>query len=267
MKQLNVKTSGSGEALLVLHGWGMNSSVWEPVKAALEARFTVSWIDLPGHGINRHIEADSLDEIVDLLMAAVSKISKINKEPGVKTHLLGWSLGGLIAQAMVRYEAQKFHSLTLVASTPRFSQDTDWHHAMSHEVLDQFSANLQEDFAGTIRRFIGLQFMGIKNSKDLQRSLVKKILQNLPDYSALVLGLKLLKNCDYRDNVNVVPQHWILGGRDRLVPVAVKDELQQRRPDDPLSIINNAGHAPFMTHPQEFMKSVIPFIESHSEPQ
>ncbi len=247
MKQLIVKTSGSGEAMLVLHGWGMNSSVWEPVRESLESHFSVTWVDLPGHDVNRDVEAKSLDDIVKLLVPLL----------GTKTHVLGWSLGGLIAQAMLQSNPEKFCSLTLVASTPRFSQSKDWPNAMSHEVLDQFSLNLEQDLQGTIKRFIGLQFMGIKNSKDLQRSLVKNILQNLAQYSALRLGLKLLKKCDYRENNASVLQHWILGGRDRLVPVAVSDEIKQLRPNDKISIIMSAGHAPFVTHPDEFTQLLI----------
>ncbi len=230
--------------MLALHGWGMNCSVWQPVRETLEKQFKVSWVDLPGHGVNRDVEVNSLDDIVSLLMPLL----------GDQSHVMGWSLGGLIAQAMLQSNPEKFCSLTLLASTPRFSQTNDWLHAMSTDVLDQFSLNLQEDLQGTIKRFISLQFMGTNNSKDLQRTLVNNILQNLPRYPALTLGLNLLKNCDFRVCKSSVLQHWILGGRDRLVPVAVADDIKRLHPNGQVSIIEDAGHAPFMTHPQAFMQ-------------
>ncbi len=256
MKQLIVKTSGQGEPLLVLHGWGMNSSVWQAVKASLQTGYAVTWVDLPGHGLNRDIEANSLDEIINLILPLIKH----------KTHLLGWSLGGLIAQAMVQTSPQQIRSLTLVASTPRFSRGKDWQHAMGHQVLDQFAQQLAQDLTGTMKRFVALQFMGIKKSKDLQRRLVQSILQNPTRYSALTLGLKLLKKCDFRKNKTVVPQHWVLGGRDRLVPVAVKEDLQKLYPTDQISIIKDAGHAPFMTHPDEFMSLMNGFLTRQESP-
>ena len=61
-----VKTSGQEltvdnrvETLMLLHGWGMNSHVWEPIREALELRYHIIWIDLPGHGINRHLKAQN----------------------------------------------------------------------------------------------------------------------------------------------------------------------------------------------------------------
>ncbi len=256
MKRLIVKTSGQGEPLLVLHGWGMNSGVWQAVKEPLQTAYCITWVDLPGHGLNRDIEANSLADIVNLIMPLITH----------KTHVLGWSLGGLIAQAMVQSSPQTFRSLTLVASTPRFSQGKDWQHAMSHQVLDQFAGQLAEDLTGTLKRFIALQFMGVKHAKDLQRSLVSNILQNPAQYSALKLGLKLLKNSDYRHYNSGIPQHWILAGRDRLVPLTVNEDLQAVRPADQISVIPDAGHAPFMTHPDEFMSCVNDFLTKQESP-
>lgn len=249
--------------MLVFHGWGMNSNVWGPVREQLESDFEVSWLDLPGHGINRDICADSLDEIIELIVPLVS-------EP---THLMGWSLGGIIAQGVLQNLAKHHQeiyikSMTLVASTPRFSQADDWPNAMNQDVLVQFASNLQNDLEGTIKRFIALQFMGSRtsdgSSTQIQRNLSTEILNNLPQTDALITGLKILQNADLRSGLcNIepdVPQHWIFGARDRLIPVEVADDLKSLCPDDQMTIFEDAGHAPFMTHPQEFVQSVTDFI-------
>ena len=37
-------------ALVLLHGWGLNVRVWDTLGAALEGRFRLIAVDLPGHG-------------------------------------------------------------------------------------------------------------------------------------------------------------------------------------------------------------------------
>ena len=177
LNKLLVKTSGldlvednSVKTLMLLHGWGMNSQVWEPIREAFESRYHLLWVDLPGHGFNRHIEAQSLENMVAL-------IADVTPE---NTHLIGWSLGGLVAQALVERVPHKIESMTLVTSTPRFSQDVngDWQHAMTEEVLNRFAENVKQDTEKTLKGFIALQFIGVKNAKQAQDNLINRILYN-----------------------------------------------------------------------------------------
>lgn len=244
----------------MLHGWGMTSTVWDLVRPELESQFRVSWIDLPGYGKNSEVSADSISDISDLIISAMPEGS----------HLMGWSLGGLICQAIA--EKCSVKSMTLVTSTPRFSQADDWAHAMSQDVLNKFSENLSSDIEGTLKRFIALQFMGVKEAKSLQRELTDKVINSLKSiksgggvsYKALGLGLEILSHSDYRQLSHQAPEHWLFAERDRLIPAEVINDLKLIRPDAQITLLKNAGHAPFMTHPDEFIASVIPFIKYHA---
>ena len=285
--------SDKAESLVVLHGWGMNSSVWKRIRADLEASFSVIWVDLPGHGKNTLVEASSLDEIVDLIMPVIPD----------GAHLMGWSLGGLVAQSIVQKASNKIKTLTLIASTPRFSQAENWKHAMSQSVLENFAKNLQNDPEATLKRFIALQFMGVKegvkDSKKIQQELINDVLLVLRQnqkyvmqkmqirdrnifrkqnekslkkggggYSyyldALKLGLELLTHTDFRQDNPDIPQHWIFAKKDRLVPAEVINDLKLMRPDAQITLLENAGHAPFMTHPDEFIASVLAFLNEET---
>ncbi len=275
LNQLFVKTSGNnkGDSLVMLHGWGMNSGAWETIRPALESKYLMHWVDLPGYGENTAVSAKSMEDIVN----------KISPHIPQGAHLLGWSLGGLVAQAIIEKLSKNksiiIKSLTLIASSPKFSQANDWEHAISHEILDNFSTNLQEDSEATLKRFVALQFMGVKGSKPFQKALIDEILADNKHksskkgggafnkklenthFEALNLGLDILKHADYRNNTHKVPQHWILGDKDRLIPPLLVNDLKLLRPDDQITLLNNTGHAPFMTHPEEFLASLIPFIE------
>ncbi len=252
----------------------MNSAVWESVRPELESCYHVSWVDLPGHGENQSTVANSMDEMVDYILPHIPN----------GAHLLGWSLGGLVIQAIAErlsktnpQTGQKIKSMTLVASTPKFSQADNWRHAMSEDVLNSFSKNLNQDIEGTLKRFVALQFMGIKDSKPIQRELINSLekwggvlrqgsAELLPKSSkkALNLGLALLIDSDFRLASHKIPMHWILAERDRLIPKEVINDLKSLRPDDQITLLENTGHAPFMTHPKAFIESVVPFIKSHS---
>ena len=295
------------EPLVVLHGWGMNSSVWQRVRPALEASFNVIWLDLPGHGENTLIKASSLEQIVEFILPKIPD----------GAHLMGWSLGGLLAQAIAQQAPFRIKTLTLVASTPRFSQAENWHHAMSQSVLNTFAKNLQNDPEATLKRFIALQFMGIKNAKKIQQKLINDVLlrqswsqgqktqirdriilekqnekslmqktqirdriilkkQNEKSLKkggdgykyyldALKLGLDILTHADFRQDKISIPQHWIFAKKDRLVPAEVINDLKLMRTDAQITLLENAGHAPFMTHPDEFTASVLSFLKSYTE--
>ena len=288
-----VKTSGQNQVednsvktLMLIHGWGMNSQVWEPIREALESQYHVLWIDLPGHGFNRHIEMQSLEQMVAL-------IADVTPE---NTHLIGWSLGGLVAQALAQnlflQKSQRIKSMTLVTSTPRFSQDlnSDWQHAMSDELLNRFADNLKQDTEKTLKGFIALQFIGVKDAKQAQDNLINHILYNgktlkkgggvfsddikgaestseskqfnIPTHEALDVGLGILMHADLRKLTPSCPEHWIFAEYDQLIPKEVINDLISLRPGAEITLLEKAGHAPFITHSDVFLKRAIDFIEA-----
>jgi len=292
LSKILVKTSGHKvqadthvKTLLLLHGWGMNSQVWEPIREALEAKYHVIWVDLPGHGFNRHLDAQGLEQMASL----VAEITPSD------THIIGWSLGGMVAQAVAQIIPDRLKSLTLVASTPRFSQTENdvWQHAMSDEVLLRFADSLKQDTVKTLKGFIALQFIGVKNSKAAQDKLIQHILNNdnteeyakkwggvilndnktsnsasdketnnIPTQEALDVGLGILQNADLRLLKPSCPEHWIFAEYDRLIPKEVINDLISLRPDAQITLLDKAGHAPFITHPELFLNQVIDFIET-----
>ena len=49
-KELFISRSGQGPALVLLHGWGMNGAIFNPLLEYLNDDFEVLCVDLPGHG-------------------------------------------------------------------------------------------------------------------------------------------------------------------------------------------------------------------------
>ena len=245
-QKLKIIVKGHGKPLVILHGWGMNSHVWQPVKDKLEENFTVYWIDLPGHGINRDITPLELNHTTDT-------IARLIPDDAI---LLGWSLGGLIAQNIALRYVNKVAQLIIVASSPSFVQHDDWKHAMQANTLDSFIENLKNDFTMTLKRFISLQFMGIKGVKQQVKMLNDELLDCPPAQQALSEGLEILKTANFHRQPLTLKTHWILGEQDRLIPASVAEALSKNT-NSSVVIIDKAGHAPFISHPNEFMKSIL----------
>lgn len=249
MNTVFTKIAGQGEPLLVLHGWGMNHKVWSVIEDKLEQLFRVTWIDLPGHGESQGCLLRKLDYAVDQIVPLLR--DDRGKQP---MHIMGWSLGGLIAQRLAERFPDLVNSLILVATSPSFIQRENWPHAMSKEVIQRFIEKLDTDYKTTIQRFLALQFMGVKGVKPNIKRLKDEIILNPPCYAALQDGLDILYHTDLRSAEITCPKFWIQGELDRLIPVSVATDLVADQSS--VYIIDKAGHAPFISHPNEFMNYV-----------
>ena len=98
--------------IVLLHGVGLDHTMWEPLRAEL-ARFTdrpVVALDLPGHGAQPHLTGPAT------LTALAEDVAA--RLPG-RAHLVGFSLGALIAQHLARYRPELVATLTSVSSVCR----------------------------------------------------------------------------------------------------------------------------------------------------
>ncbi len=245
---LAVVTSGSGADLVLLHGWGMNAAVWAGWLPRLETHWRVHRVDLPGHGRSPWSGETGLEAWWAAVVAAVP-------EGAV---WLGWSLGGQLAlEAACRGGVR---AVVAVAANPRFVQAPDWPAAMDPLILEQFAAELQRDIDGTLRRFLALQVQGTATARGGLRQLREALnARGAARPEALAAGLELLKTVDLRPQLSdiTVPCAWVLGGRDRLVPPALATELEALRPHDGLYLIPEAGHAPFLSHPERLERCLV----------
>jgi pimeloyl-ACP methyl ester carboxylesterase len=97
--QLDHHRGGSGEPLLLIHGIGHTWRGWKPMLPALEQRFDVMAVDLPGHGHSPPIPAGT-DSTPEALADAVER-EMIGA--GFDTaHVAGNSLGGWISLELAR---------------------------------------------------------------------------------------------------------------------------------------------------------------------
>lgn len=228
----------------------MNSAVWQPCLQRLPDWIAPQCIDLPGYGESVDVEAATLDDYVEHVARQVSG-------PAV---LAGWSLGGLVSLRLAQRYPRKVSALFQVATSPKFVQDRGWQTAIESSVFEQFAASLEKDIEKTVRRFMALQVRATDTSMRTVRELQSAIDERgLPDIGALRTGLTILSDTDLRESLRQpgCPVSWLLGDRDMLVPVGLADALESLLVDPVIDIVQGAGHAPFISHPDAFVEKLL----------
>ncbi|MBB4933529.1 pimeloyl-ACP methyl ester carboxylesterase [Lipingzhangella halophila] len=100
----------SKPTIVLLHGVGLDHTMWEPTAELLADRFALVTPDLPGHGRKRPAPAGTTLEYLALGVAP-------EIPPGA--HLVGFSLGALVAQYLALRRPDLVATLTLVSSVCR----------------------------------------------------------------------------------------------------------------------------------------------------
>ena len=114
--------------MVLLHGWALHAGVFAPLVEALEDRFTLHLVDLPGHGRSRSSD-------IPLQADACARAIAAATPPAV---WLGWSMGGLIALNAAYKLPEQVQALVMLCSSPCLVRKPDWKYAVSAEIFDQF---------------------------------------------------------------------------------------------------------------------------------
>lgn len=107
---INYVQYGSGPDVVLLHGWGQNIAMMDPVGIPLSKNFKITILDLPGYGNSgQPTNALTLDDYYEIIDEFFSKLNI--KKP----ILIGHSFGGRIA---LIYAAKKEVKKLILFGTP-----------------------------------------------------------------------------------------------------------------------------------------------------
>lgn len=240
----------------------MNQGIWQTFLQYCEHKWagqvTLDAIDLPGFGTNNHLDLNPYN--IDSVTALVKDKLRPN------TVVVGWSMGGLVAQRLTDIGAPQLVAQIHIASTPKFLQTEDWF-GISKEVLQQFNLQLRTDHLRLLKRFSSMQCIGLEKPREQMRAMIEAICQFPPSSGeTLAKSLKLLSDTDLRPNIganlnNSLPTLRIFGGLDSLVPKQIIPAIKHLYPNDSLCIIPEASHAPFLSHPASCIDAIDSFLK------
>lgn len=247
--------SGRPPELVLLHGWGMHGGVWAQTAERLSASFSVTCVDLPGYGGRASVSPYTLEALAAAVAADLP----------TSFALCGWSLGGQLALTIASMMPERVRRLLLVGTNPCFTTRTDWECGIAPTVFAQFSQDLTGQYEATLKRFLALQVHGDTAARQVLTQLRNLLFaRGKPDTGVLQAGLDILLSADLRAAASAIaaPALVVQGSYDRLVPGCAAEWLAQALPDARLHRIVGASHAPFLSHPAEFERAALAFLQA-----
>jgi pimeloyl-ACP methyl ester carboxylesterase len=112
-KSVSYITKGTGNSIVMLHGYLDSSQIWYELGSRLSNLFKVIAVDLPGHG---NSDACPPVHTMDLMAEAVLKV--FQNEGIQKACIAGHSMGGYVALAFADIYPEFTKSLILINSDP-----------------------------------------------------------------------------------------------------------------------------------------------------
>ena len=108
---IHYKVEGAGQLVTLVHGVGASLDSWDEVVAYLLGGHRVIRMDLAGHGKSGPIRGNrNLQDFAD-------DVRRVWDHLGIsKTHLAGFSLGGLIAQSLALSHADRIDRLVILSA-------------------------------------------------------------------------------------------------------------------------------------------------------
>ena len=238
------------QKVLVVNGWSAGKNLWSEAIANL--RGLAAELEI--------LDLDSLD-VCENFDAILQQKVKSN------TLIIGWSLGAQMAiDSLIKSDtlSKQVSGLIALQSTPCFMQKEEWHYGYPVEGFESLNQLcVDKDFVSVKRVFAHLLTLGSDSCRDDRKFLKSEYVNKaLPDQEVLLKGLKLLRDMDLRQGIQMLPVNmlWLLGENDALVSPKAKVWLEKIEHFQ-VEVLGGMGHFPCGLYWQRVFDSIQRFIE------
>lgn len=245
---------GSGNPIVLLHGYLESSEVWKEFAEQLAHSFRVIAIDLPGHGSSA---VYSGNHTMEFMADAVNEVlTGLNIK---KAFMIGHSLGGYVTLAFLELYANILNGYCLFHSHP-FADTEETIKKREREIKIvrmgkkylMYPDNVSLMFASS----------NLDRFKD-ELALLKNIASGLSDEGVIAVlnGMMLRPSRLSVMEAGIVPCLWILGRHDNYIRC---ESIQTRvvlPPNARVVILENSGHIGFIEEKDVSAGIVTDFIK------
>ncbi len=247
--------AGKGPLLVLLHGVGGNRYNWTDQMDAFADRYTVVAWDARGYGDSS--DTPPLQVFSDFGDDLAALIGHLGHDTA---HLVGLSMGGMIALDLVTRRPNLVASLTLADTTPGFGPSEATERA---EFLARRLTPLQN---GARLRDIADDMAPVLVSKTAGNAVRAAVLDSLhrlreQPYMRALQALTIVDLSASLDKVNV-PTLVIVGEHDIVTPPQKSEQLADAISGAELVKIPDCGHLSNIEKPDEFNRHLAEFLQS-----
>ena len=239
--------------VVFIHGVGGSARAWQwQVESFRAAGYTPLALDLPGYGGRPAIERIDFEEFSQDVEAQIARAGL------VRPVLVGHSLGGMIAQTMLRRNPEGYQAVVLVGTSPAFGKpDGDFQRKFVADRLAPLRSGktMPELAAGMIDEIIGPN----ANPEGKQIAIASMAAAPAATYQACVEAIVTFEE---RANLGqiTVPTMCLVGEFDKNAPPAMMERMAAKIPGAAFVTLPGLGHLPNLENPAAFDAAVLGFL-------
>jgi len=265
-REIAYRRTGSGPAVLLVHGITNDSQTWEPVIGRLARGHDVIAPDLPGHGNSARQRGDHS------LGAHASMLRDLLQAVGTeRVTLVGHSLGGGIAMQFAYQFPEMVERLALVCSGGLGREVSPLIRSAAlpgaEQVLPLITAQPLMDAGTWVAAAFGR--LGFKPGADLAE--VSRGIASLGDTERRAAFVRTVRSVisPFGQRVSAIdrlylaehlPFQLVWGDRDPIIPVAHGHATHEAVPGSRLEVFEGSGHYPQLDDPERFSDLLSDFI-------
>lgn len=244
---------GAGSPAIFLHGIGGGADSWHYQLERLSARRrSLAWW-MPGYGPSAPIADMTFDRL------ASSVVDLLDSEGIAKAHIVGHSIGGMIALQLAGIAQHRICSLTLSATSPAFGNPNG---TFQRSFLEKRLKPLERGFDMTaMAPKIVDELVGTGADPNAIALAIKSM--SVVPVSAYRAAMRCVVGFDARPILPTiaVPTLVIAGSEDSNAPVGMMRRMAEKIPGSRFTIIEGAGHLANMEKPREFNRALTAFLD------
>lgn len=249
--EIHCEIEGHGPWVVLCHALACDLHMWDDQVPSLRERFRVLRYDNRGHGVSDVPPApytfDQLARDVDGLFGVL----------GIeRAHVVGISLGGMVAQEVALAYPQRVASLVLCDTTSRYPEGTDklW----EERIATVRAAGTGPLVEATLERWFTPPFRAAR--PDVM-SRVEAMIRNTPAEGYIGCGAAV-PTIDTTARLSAVrcPTLVVVGESDPGTPLAMAQTIQRRIPGAQLRVIKSASHLCNIEQAEAFNAVLLEFL-------
>ena len=251
--------AGSGPPLVLLHGIGSAAASFRYQLEALSARFRVVAWDSPGYGASTPLAIEHPDTS-DYAAALDAWLGALGID---RCHLVGQSLGTLIAARFAAEQPRRVLSLTLAGVARGYGRlPPPERQRLLAQRLDDLAQLGPQGMAA--KR--GPRLLGPEATETMRRTVIE-IMARIPA-EGYAQAARMLSTGDITADLDrlstALPIQIMVGQADVITPPESNLEIAAAIPAASVHVVPGAGHALYLEKPAEFNRLVSDFAATRS---
>lgn len=243
--------TGKGTAVVLLHGFLENTSMWTDTVLQLSKRNRVIAIDLLGHGNSDCLGYVHSMELFAESVAAVLKYLRIRK-----CVLIGHSLGGYVALAFAEKHSQKVKGLCLLNSTA--VEDDEERKTLRLRANKMIQHNFKNMVHMSFTNLFGEESR-ILFKKEIKTALHEALQTPLQGYIAGQEGMRIRPNRTAVLTENNFKKLIILGEKDPVLDL--KTSLAEANTTNSETVVFSGGHMSHIENSTALTMALLAFVK------